>query len=71
MHHSLLYLVLQDFVFLQAALLVIGGGASTLLTLQLGKEYSVERTVAQCAGIFVAGLVLWPIVVDKAQFLLF
>lgn len=74
--------------FVQASLLVAGGGAATALTLHLGKPqqrahsnaaaitgsgggdggggggaYSPARVAAQCVGIAVAGLLLWPITV--------
>jgi hypothetical protein len=52
--------------FLQAAALTVGGGASTALTIALGRTLGVApgRVAAQCAGIFAAGLLLWPLIVD-------
>jgi polyferredoxin len=52
--------------FLQAAALTVGGGAATALTIALGRTLGVApgRVAAQCAGIFAAGLLLWPLIVD-------
>ena len=58
--------------FLQAALLVVGGGASTALTVHLGRADGLApaRTAAQAAGIAVVGLTLWSLIV-RADFLVF
>jgi len=52
--------------FLQAAALTVGGGAATALTVALGRTLGVApgRVAAQCAGIFAAGALLWPLIVD-------
>jgi polyferredoxin len=55
--------------FLQAASLLLGGGAATALTWKLGTEVAPSRAVGQAAGIACAGLVLWRLIV-RADFLL-
>ena len=54
--------------FLQAAFLVVGGGAATALTWKLGTEASPARTASQAAGIASAGLLLWHLIV-RSDFL--
>jgi hypothetical protein len=49
--------------FLQAAFLVLGGGAATALTWKLGTKVSPARAVSQAGGIAAAGLVLWHLIV--------
>lgn len=58
--------------FLQFILLVGGGGAATLLTLEIGKQAEEQRwadggwrarVAVQCGGICAAGAVLWPLLV--------
>lgn len=61
-------LVPQVVAFLQWVLLVGGGGASTLLTIEIGRQAEVSRArvAAQCAGIFVTGALLWPLLVTSS-----
>jgi hypothetical protein len=51
--------------FLQAVTLAGGGGAATALTLYLGRAFGFApgRVAAQCALIFGAGALLWPLIV--------
>ena len=49
--------------FLQAAFLLLGGGAATALTWKLGTEVAPARAVSQAGGIAAAGLVLWHLIV--------
>ena len=67
----------QVISFLQFVLLVGGGGAATLLTLEIGKQAEEQgwsdggwraRVATQCGGICVAGAVLWPLLVQHNFF---